>query len=608
MTSKIEHMFEDLLGDVPYGGAPSQVDLCVPHPAFDDDPAFDDGRGFDEAAWDELLRDEPTGDVPGPDGPLVRQVPEPYGACEPSGWLALELDTGTTDAAALADDALIEAIVGFDRLTSWAAARQGRLLAELLRRRPRDPVPNADRANLGSSFAPDEVGVALHLARGTAAARLYLAERLLRVLPATFALWQAGRIDTAKARAIHDATVVLTDELAATVEAKVLARAPEQSLPQLRAALARVIISVDPTGAAERHRAARTDRRVCLGQEDDGMASLWALLSAPDATGAYEWLTRLARGLGPDDPRGIDARRADLMVALLTGQLVADADITLTDDAADDTAGTAVGDTTGSAPDDADAARDEAAGHDATPTRDDTTSDDTTGPSSTGTGTTGRHAISVRPVTPGKPLIQIVMAHSTLIGADDQPAELVGEGPIPAGLAREIAADAVWHRLVTDPLSGTVLDYGRTTYHPPAGLADHIRARDQHCRFPLCRRRAADAELDHIVAWADGGETNAANLHALCRRHHTLKHHTGWRIEAHPNGRLTWITPTGHRHTTTPHDYGPEPPPAPPAAPSPDDSTDPRPPPDPTPPDPTAPDATPAAAAACHVDPDPPPF
>ena len=58
------------------------------------------------------------------------------------------------------------------------------------------------------------------------------------------------------------------------------------------------------------------------------MASLWALLSAPDAAGAFEWLTRLARGLGTDDPRGIDARRADLMVALLTGQLVAGADIT----------------------------------------------------------------------------------------------------------------------------------------------------------------------------------------------------------------------------------------------------------------------------------------
>ena len=166
----------------------------------------------------------------------------------------------------------------------------------------------------------------------------------------------------------------------------------------------------------------------------------------------------------------------------------------------------------------------------------------------------------VRPVTPGKPLIQIVMSHSTLIGADDAPAELVGHGPIPADLAREIAVEGVWRRLVTDPLSGTVLDYGRSTYHPPAGLADHVRARDVHCRFPLCRRRAAEAELDHIHAWADGGHTSENNLAACCLHHHKLKTHTGWKVQAHPDGRLTWTTPTGHRHTTTPHDYGPEPP------------------------------------------------
>ena len=78
-------------------------------------------------------------------------------------------------------------------------------------------------------------------------------------------------------------------------------------------------------------------------------------------------------------------------------------------------------------------------------------------------------------MTPGKPLIQVVVPYSTLTGADEQPAELVGHGPIPASLAREAAADGVWRRLVTDPLSGTLLDHGRTTYHPrptpPAGTS-----------------------------------------------------------------------------------------------------------------------------------------
>jgi hypothetical protein len=459
--------------------------------------------------------------------------PEPnFANCAPSGWLALELDTGTEDPGGLSDESLIEAIVGFDRMTSWAAARQARLLAELAARRPADPVPNEDGVSVGSRFVPDEVGVALRLSRGTAAGRVGTACRLLQVLPATHALWEAGRIDTAKARAIDESTGVLCHDQAAAVEARVLPRAPEQSLAQLKAALARAILAVDPDGAAERHRKSRRDRRVYVQAEPDGMGSLWALLTASDAQGAYSWLTRLARGLGSEDPRPMDARRADLLADLLNGRLV-----------------TAV-ETTDTNPDDPD-----------------------------GTVPDGGSANPqwLRPVTPGKPLVQITIPYSTLIGADDGPADLVGHGPIPADLAREIALGdgTVWHRLVTDPLSGALLDYGRTTYHPPAALADHVRARDQYCRFPHCRRRAADAELDHAVAWADGGGTSAASLHAFCLHHHKLKHHAGWHVQAHPDGRLTWITPTGHRYTTEPHDHRPEP--APTA--DPPQATDPDPPP-----------------------------
>src|ERR1051325_9069076 len=88
--------------------------------------------------------------------------------------------------------------------------------------------------------------------------------------------------------------------------------------------------------------------------------------------------------------------------------------------------------------------------------------------------------------TAGKPLVQVVVPFDTLTGAAEHPAELVGYGSIPAPLAREIAADSVWRRLITDPLSGALLDHGRTTYRPPAALADFVRARDGHCRHPLC--------------------------------------------------------------------------------------------------------------------------
>jgi hypothetical protein len=143
-----------------------------------------------------------------------------------------------------------------------------------------------------------------------------------------------------------------------------------------------------------------------------------------------------------------------------------------------------------------------------------------------------------------------------LTGASDEPAELAGYGPIPASMARELAADqtGTWRRLVTDP-TGQLLDYGRTRYRPPKPLDDHVRARDQHCSFPNCPRQATTSELDHVIAWADGGMTNADNLIALCPRHHHAKHDGGWRVERDRfSGATIWSSPTGHKYANPPPD------------------------------------------------------
>jgi hypothetical protein len=504
----------------------------------------------------------------------INQSEPGFGSCEPSGWLALDLDSATADPHLLDDATLVEAMVGFDRLASWAAARQARLLAELAARRPSDRVPHSARwACIGSEYAPDEAGVALHLSRGTACARIGTACRLLAVLPETHAAWEAGRIDTSKARTVDDATWMLAPALARAVQDGVLPKAPGQTLAELKAALGRAVLAVDPEGAEARHREARRDRRVVVTPEADGMASLWALLTAPQAVGAVTWLTRLARGLGPDDPRSTDTCRADILAALLTGRPVADPDSTTDPSTTDQTEShKPIGDEPGAGETSGNENGGGTGGNGDAGTR----------RADAGTGATPA-AESGRPVqlvAPGKPLIQVVIPYSTLTGADDQPCELVGHGPIPASLAREVAADSVWRRLVTDPLSGTLLDHGRSTYHPRVGLADHVRARDVYCRFPGCRRRAVDAELDHVVAWADGGETSEQNLRGYCTHHHRLKHRAGWRVEAESGGGLAWRTPTGHRHTTAPHDYRPDPPPPPgPASGSRCDDLDPDPPP-----------------------------
>ena len=147
-----------------------------------------------------------------------------------------------------------------------------------------------------------------------------------------------------------------------------------------------------------------------------------------------------------------------------------------------------------------------------------------------------------------RPTINVTIDLPTALGLAENPGQLAGYGPIPASIAREIAADGRWKRFVTDPVTGTLLDYGRETYEPPQELQDFLIARDRTCRFPGCRQPAHLADLDHAVPWEEGGTTSAENLGALCRRHHNLKTHGNWKLINQEDGACTWISPTGQKY------------------------------------------------------------
>ncbi len=155
-----------------------------------------------------------------------------------------------------------------------------------------------------------------------------------------------------------------------------------------------------------------------------------------------------------------------------------------------------------------------------------------------------------------RPAVHVTVALSTLLGVDEQPGELAGHGPIPASLARRLAADdtGTWRRLLTDPATNTLLDYGHTTYRPPKNLTDYVIARDQTCTFPGCSRNAARSDIDHRIPYTKGGTTSSENLAALCRRHHRLKHETGWTLHRQTNGTYHWTSPTTHHYETRPPD------------------------------------------------------
>ncbi len=686
------------------------VDAPTPVEWPDTDPCPDAWPGDD--LWPDDAHLDPTPeDLLGEDPAELVPPPPTAAGIVPSGGYALELDAATSIPAVLSAAELVDAAVGYERLAAWAVGRQQELLAEF-HRRPGDgtvrpaahaPHPAAESA-ARREWAVDEIGLALTLAPAAAAIRMAHADRAAGVLRATRDLLAAGRICPARARLIHDMLAEYDDSIAAAVQARVLPRAPEQTWGQLRAALARAILAVVPD-PAHRHRGARKGRRVELWPGREGMATLAAHLSAADATAAYEWITRLARGLPGDtadadnpDPDGatgtgrgrgsMDRRRADVAAALLTGRLIAtnaatnaassdvatatvevatdvtdataataatataatdtatdtatagvadtatdtdtatagvaatdtdaaamtaavgDADVTdaaattadvASTDTDTDTAVAGVADTdtdtavadvadtdtdtavAGVADTDtdtavADVATDVAATDSATDsatdtvaarTRAATAADVASGGDVAGGGVTSGGAgdpapaagaaAPAAPVSAHRPLIHVTVPITTLMGLDDEPAELAGYGPIPAPLARQIAADpdSTWRRLLTDPVSGTLLDYGRRTYRPPAALAGFVRARDGHCRYPGCRRAAAACEIDHVQPWQHGGTTSEDNLCELCERHHDLKEQIGWRVVLHPDRRLEWITPTGHHYWSRPVDHRP---------------------------------------------------
>lgn len=150
-----------------------------------------------------------------------------------------------------------------------------------------------------------------------------------------------------------------------------------------------------------------------------------------------------------------------------------------------------------------------------------------------------------RPIT-----VNVTIDLPTLLGLAENPGQLAGYGPIPASIARELASDAQWKRFITDPQTGNLLDFGRESYIPPQSLKDFLIARDRTCRFPGCRRSALLSDLDHAESWESGGTTSAHNIGALCRRHHRLKTHDGWKIESFSDGSCTWTSPLGKQFFT----------------------------------------------------------
>jgi len=147
--------------------------------------------------------------------------------------------------------------------------------------------------------------------------------------------------------------------------------------------------------------------------------------------------------------------------------------------------------------------------------------------------------------------IQLVMTDRTLLQGDHEPARLPGYGIVPAGWARDLVKGGnsgsgtpqTWlRRLYTAPGGDLVAMDSRARLFPP-GLRRFLQARDDTCRMPYCD--APIRHMDHVLPWAEGGQTTAANGAGLCEACNHTKETPGWRVRPRPGPAGT----DGLRHT-----------------------------------------------------------
>ncbi|BBY27713.1 HNH endonuclease signature motif containing protein [Mycolicibacterium sediminis] len=400
--------------------------------------------------------------------------------------------------AALGDAALLASMATELRTERIATAR--RILAAGTLAIRRDPGPDATTAlwtvdDLDVAIA--EVSAHLGISRHRARTDMLLGTCLIQRLPELANRFLAGDVDRRIIATIDDRTLLIQDpDVLAAIDTKIAAAAPHWnhlSEKKLTEILDWLVTDLDPDAQrTARHR--RDDTHVTIHPDRHGMADLTGRLTADAGLCLDARLTAVAATVCPADPRTHHHRRADALTALCDGHTRLDCQC-----------GT-----------------------------DTCTATDRNG--------NGGHQI----------VIHVLTDHTTLDATTNTPAYMPGHGPIPADHVRELAGSPRTKvRPVPQP-DDLVAEKG---YRPSTGLAAFLLCRDLTCRWPGCTRPAQNCDTDHTTPWPHGA-THPSNTKHLCRHHHLMKTFWigtgGWNDTQHPDGTITFTSPTGLVYTTTP--------------------------------------------------------
>ncbi len=512
--------------------------------------------------------------------------------------------------AGLTGDQLIGVIAGSRRLESRAAWYTLAAVAEFTAR--------SDREELVGEFAADELACELHLTTQSAAGLMDYARAVTTRLPRCFAALGAGLLYPVHLRIIEEETRILADEDAAKADTALSQGAGSLTYGKLRAAVHRLVLELDPEAAERRKEAARRDAHVRPFRESSGNAGMEAReLPSAEVLASWQHIEQRALDLrAAGVPGTLHELRVRAYLDLLQERdtRLAQSRPTPSEAAGGETEGNGHGPDGGPSSHSSPAP---GPGPGGSPSSGRETGPGLaalvtiTVPWSTTTGRSAAPAdvdgFGVVDAGEARDLLAAAArdprtrwcvtalgpdgtaaAHGCASGRHPPPGPVnptvsfgPAEGPDPPGQAGHPTVNSAprtdpgrpdpatdpdpppdgrpesWLGVRMTPITRGACDHdhAETGYRPSRKLRHLVRARNAGCTAPGCGRPAVRCDLDHTVAWDDGGLTCECDLAPLCRHHHRCKQAQGWLLEQPEPGVLIWRTPAGRSYLTAPTRY-----------------------------------------------------
>ncbi|WP_460886938.1 HNH endonuclease [Promicromonospora xylanilytica] len=375
------------------------------------------------------------------------------------------------------------------------AAVQGRLAVALDEATRSEEAGQGVRAERRGRGVPNQVGAAMQSSPHAGGAFLGTARAWLTQMPHTFDALRTGVLSQWRATLLVRETSHLSPEHRAQIDEQICGPANLTALARtgtkrLIAQIKELAAQLDVHACVRRNAKAVTERRVSVRPAPDLMIYLTALVPMAQGVQAYAQLKAHAEAAkAAGDERGAGQIMADTLIERVTGRAPGKADEV--------------------------------------------------------------------PVT-----INLLVSDQTLLAGGGEPAVVpegmpAGVGSVPAPVARNLAAHgidagAAWLRAIyVDPRGRLLATTSVSRFHPQ-GLAVLLRAREQG----ICASSWCDApvrHLDHVLPYAEGGETSFDNGQGLCARCNHAKQAPGWRqkvTEIDGRHAVETTTPTGHTHVS----------------------------------------------------------